>query len=111
MAEKKQITFKYLFDDNYNPKYANGIYGGLVGLDIVLNFYIERHALPISETHSVTDKLEVGPQISHEPQDLSNSMVRFVENGVIMNLATAKVLHKWLGDQITKAQEPSTQKK
>lgn len=24
-----QLTFKYIFDDDYNPTFANGVYGGV----------------------------------------------------------------------------------
>ncbi len=97
----KDLVFKYIFSDDYNPKYVNGIYGGITTSgDIVANFYFERHALPKTQTHKVANDGSIGPLHSSEPKDLQKSMVRLVEYGVVLNLNSAKVFHKWLGDQI-----------
>ena len=29
MLDKSILKFKYIFDNNYNPKYINGAYGGI----------------------------------------------------------------------------------
>jgi glucosamine 6-phosphate synthetase-like amidotransferase/phosphosugar isomerase protein len=39
----------------------------------------------------------VAKEVESEPADLKDSFVRVVENGIIMNYQTAKVIHKWLG--------------
>ncbi len=37
------FKFKYVFDDDYNPKYVNGAFGGVNPQgEINLNFYMER---------------------------------------------------------------------
>ena len=47
MAEKRKtnrklIKYKYIFRDNYNPKYANGAYGGLTPRgEILLIFFMK----------------------------------------------------------------------
>jgi hypothetical protein len=46
-------------------------------------------------------------QISILIQDLKNSFVRKIENGIIMNYQTAKEIHKWLGKHIEKLEEIS----
>ncbi len=108
MVEKSatEVIFKYIFSNDYNPKYANGVYGGIsTSADIVANFYFERHALPMSVSHLVQPNGSIGDMIANDPIDLQKSMVRVIENGVILNLNTAKALHSWLGEQIILAEK------
>lgn len=101
MAGGPKMKFKYIFPEDYNPIYISGVYGGVspVG-DIVANFFFERHALPNSQDYSLLDKGILGELIDNEPKDLANSMVRVINNGVILNIKTAKQLYQWLGAQI-----------
>ncbi len=98
---KKEIKCKYIFENDYNPLYVNGAQGGINPMgEIVVNFYMERTALPKSQTFGI-DKGKIGKEISAvEPEDLNNSFVRFIQNGVIMNYQTAKEIHRWLGEHI-----------
>ena len=110
-----EIKCKYIFKDNFNPKYINGAQGGINPQgEIVINFYFERNALPNSQTYSVEEN-KISPQeIDSEPIDLKNSFVRVIENGVVMNYRTAKEIHKWLGNHLEtleKLEELSNPKK
>jgi len=102
IEEKKAIKFKYIFADEYNPVYANGVFGGVTPAgEIVINFYLERHALPISQSHHIKkDGILDNAVFMNEPDDLTSSMVRFIQNGVVLNLQGAKVVHSWLEKQI-----------
>jgi len=94
------IKTKYIFSENYNPKYANGAIGGVNPFgEIVINFYFERAPLPISQTmeHGVSAE---PIKIAETPSDLKDSTVRVVENGVILNYDTAVVIKKWLETHI-----------
>jgi len=96
-----QIKCKYIFEDNYNPIYINGAQGGINPQgEIVINFYLERNALPVSQTFGIDNEKISAPEIESEPSDLENSFVRVIENGIIMNYQTAKEIHKWLGSHI-----------
>lgn len=109
MANKKpkEDTFKvkYIFKDDYNPKFINGAYGGISPRgEIVVNFYLERIAIPNSQTFKIVDgKRE--EQIDSEPKDHSKSIVRFVENGIILDYNNAKEIHRWLGEHIKKLED------
>lgn len=95
------IKFKYIFDDDYNPTYVNGAQGGInVQGEIIMNFYLERLALPNSQTHSMTPNGMIDELVDTDPKDLNKSFVRFIKNGVVMNIQTAKNIHSWLGDII-----------
>jgi hypothetical protein len=107
MEEKKDyIEFKYIFPDDYNPKYVNGVYGGVnVQGEIIVSFYLERNGLPLSQTHSITKEGTLGPAIERKPEDVKR--VRFIQNGIVLNLENAKIIHKWLGEKIEKLEELS----
>ena len=62
--------------------------------------FLERLGLPNSQTQLLTEEGGLGDIIESDPQDLNQSQIRFVRNGIIMNLRTAKALHSWLGDHI-----------
>jgi len=101
----KKIVFKYKFKDDYNPVYINGAYGGVSNKgEIVINFYLERLCLPNSETLVFDDKAEI-TNCDIKPSDLRESFLRYVENGVLMNLDTAKEVAKWLDTKIKQAED------
>jgi hypothetical protein len=102
MAQNKpELKFKYIFDYGYNPVYVNGAHGGVSPRgELVMNFYLERMALPESITHEINQNGTIGKETAAEPDDLAQSMVRFIESGVVMNYQNARELHLWLGERI-----------
>lgn len=102
MDKPEKIKFKYIFKDDYNPKYVNGAFGGISPQgEIVLNFYLERVALPRSQTYSVKEGMVLSEITEErEPGDHGTSVVRFVENGIVLDLAHAEDIHRWLGEHI-----------
>lgn len=107
-----KLKFKYIFQKDYNAKYANGVYGGVAATgEIVANFYLERHALPKSQTHNITPLSGLSDVIETEPNDFQNSMVRVIENGIIITVPFAKALVNWLNDNIEKAEAMTTASK
>lgn len=101
MSDKPQLTYKYVFNHNYNPVYANGAYGGVSPRgEIVINFYLERQPLPNAVTHEINPNGTIGRDVAIEPDDFKSSLVRFVEAGVVFNLDTARNFHGWLGERI-----------
>jgi hypothetical protein len=102
MEKPEKIKFKYIFKDDYNPKYVNGAFGGISPQgEIVVNFYLERVALPRSQTYSVKEGMVLSEITDErEPGDHETSMVRFVENGIVLDLAHAEDIYRWLGEHI-----------
>ena len=102
MAQNKpELKFKYIFDYRYNPVYVNGAHGGVSPRgELVMNFYLERMALPESITHEINPNGTIGKEVAAEPEDLAQSMVRVIESGVVMNYQNARELHFWLGERI-----------
>ncbi len=102
MAQNKpELKFKYIFNYGYNPIYVNGAHGGISPRgELVVNFYLERMALPESITHEINPNGTIGNEVASEPDDLKNSLVRFIETGVVLNYQGARDLLMWLGDRV-----------
>ena len=101
MATDNKITFKYRYPEDYNPQYVNGAQGGInVQGEIVANFYFERVPMPKSITTEVSIDGILGNVVSTDPEDLTKSIVRYVQSGIVMNLQVAKQIYDWLGKQI-----------
>ncbi|GAB4299276.1 MAG: hypothetical protein Fur0034_10860 [Desulfuromonadia bacterium] len=105
MSQKREVTFKYVFNYNYNPTYVNGAQGGVSPRgELVIHFYLERPPLPESITHEITPQGGVGRETGVEPADLSQSIVRFIDTGIVMNYENAKMFHLWLGEKLKEAE-------
>ncbi len=101
MAEK-ELTFKYVFGDNYNPSYANGAYGGIgPNGDLIMHFYQERPPVP----NSVKVEFSQDGKITKvENSPINPPVIRYIVSGITMNLESAKQLNVWL-DGIIKSVE------
>ena len=97
-----EVRFRYIFPEDYNPVYANGVHGGLTPRgEVVMNFFLERLGLPYSQTHDVRDQ-KLGKVVRKEPEQ--PVIVRYVTTGVVLTIDNAKTIHKWLGDWIDRAE-------
>lgn len=93
---EKQIEFKYIFDDDYRPVYANGAYGGInCRGEIIMHFFTERYALPKSMFNEVKEDNTVGDCVRIEPADMP--IVRTISGGVILSRQSAQEIYDWLG--------------
>ena len=99
--ENKSIHFKYLFPDNYNPNYINGVYGGVSPRgEIVANFYMERMPIPREDHVQITEDGKLGASISFEPEDHPFNMIRYIPSGICFDLETAIAFREWLDNKI-----------
>lgn len=106
MSKKPELTFKYIFNYGFNPSYVNGAQGGFSPRgEMIINFYLERQPLPQSITHEITPEGAIGRETAVEPEDLSSSMVRYIDTGVVMSYENARVFHAWLGDKLREMEE------
>ncbi len=104
------VRFKYVFEDNYNPVYANGAYGGPTSQgEVAINFYVERQPVPIEESWTVSPDGTLGKQVSREPQDQeATTIIRFVTGGVIMNRDVAKRIYDFIGRALAQVDDAIT---
>lgn len=106
--ENPSVKFKYIFEKDYNPSYANGAYGGISPKgEIVVNFYFERMPIPYDVVHAFNEDGTLGDVVRVLPENddpKQRMFVRYVSSGIIMNLRTAKEVYTWLGDCIKGAE-------
>lgn len=94
------VEFKYVFSDDYNPVYANGAHGGPSPKgEMVVNFFVERPALPYKVRNELTPEGTIGKEVGREPSEDHPRMVRYVTTGVVLSYESAKSIHEWLGKQ------------
>lgn len=101
--EPKEVKCKYVFEEDFNTKYINGAQGGInVQGEIIINFFLERVALPKSQTFTVDEIGRIQEEVpgTTEPTDLNQSFIRYFQSGVIMNYNVAKQIHNWLGQHL-----------
>ena len=109
MAEENKITFKYKYNDDYNPVYINGAYGGVTSKnEIVINYFLGRSPIPKETTQKINSDGSLNERISFVPEDFQNIIIRYVSTGVIMNLDTAKSIYNWLGNNIEELEKRVT---
>ncbi|MFJ7646109.1 hypothetical protein ACIQ1H_01095 [Lysinibacillus sp. NPDC097279] len=95
------VRFKYKFPENYNPMYVNGAHGGINPTgELVINFYFERHPIPYEEIRQIGIDGKLESDGEFQPEDIHNTFLRIINTGVIMNLDSAEIIHKWLGENI-----------
>lgn len=100
------VTIKYIFDKSYNPHYVNGAAGGVNPAgELMVHFYLERFPLPYEMTHEINEDGTLGAPLDVKPDDFDRKVIRYIDHGVIMNLASAQELYQWLGDQILDLKE------
>jgi hypothetical protein len=100
------FSFKYIFTYDYNPVYVNGAHGGVSPRgELIANFYLERQPLPNELTHAVSSEGAIGNVTAVDPKNLNSSLVRYVPCGIVLNYASAKTLHQWLGDKIAEMEQ------
>lgn len=105
-SKKPELTFKYVFNYAYNPTYVNGAQGGFSPRgEMVINFYLERQPLPESITHEITPEGAIGRETGVEPKDLTSSMVRYIDTGVVMSYENARAFHLWMGEKLRELEE------
>lgn len=89
------VKFKYIFDNDYNPKYANGAFGNATpNGEIVVHFYFERDALPYEQEFELKKGGFLGECIKREPEN--KKYIRYVQSGLILTREEAKGLGEWL---------------
>lgn len=104
--EKISVKKKFVFDKDYNPVYANGVWGSYTFKgDFTLNFFQDRSPLPLSIVEFFDGKnLEESVEdrfYGSDPPD----MIRYVTTGVTIHYHSLKEIHNWIGGQIKNFEE------
>lgn len=92
------LNFKYIFDNEYNPKYVNGAYGGVGPQgEVVINFYFERGAMPKKICQEVDNNGKLGELKYTEPDNIEKTFIRYVQSGIIVDNKHARDIYNLLG--------------
>jgi hypothetical protein len=98
-----EITLHYLKTPDYRSFHVDGVFGGPTPKgNIYIEFFIERAVTPQKVVHEVTEKGLLGKELSREGKI---GIIREIEAGAIMDLATAEVLRDWLDSKIRSLKE------
>ena len=93
---KQEILFKYQKTPGYRNFHVDGIYGGITGKGFLhMDFFVEKHPIPDEETYSVDQK---GFKILDKKS--SQSVIREIEGGLVMDYNMMKAMRTWLDDKI-----------
>ena len=92
----KKVIFNYIYDKNYSPEYFTGILSSISAEEeLLLNFYLERNALPKTETFNIDEdgNLEETPSLVVPLQDDDTiNIVRHIKAGIMLDVDGAKNL-------------------
>ena len=98
--DQPTIKFKYIFDDDYEPEYINGVHGEINPCgELSMHFFMDRRPLP----YELKQGLREDGTLNNEEMETSPSdpvVRRVVKAGVIMSPQTALSIYNWLKDRL-----------
>lgn len=101
VGEDRQVKFVYRRAADYRIIPANGVWGGVTPRgDLLAEFYVESLTTPETVTHLVRADGRLGEELSRAPAQ--RPFVREVQVGLVLSLAQAESIGKWL---VNKAEE------
>jgi hypothetical protein len=99
-TQPKKIRFHYLKNSAFRTIHADGVFGGVTPrLLIAATFFNERHPLPDQTVQVISDEGVLGDEVVEE-RIVRDGLVRELEANIVMDVALAKTLVKWLTDKI-----------
>jgi len=105
----REIKFKYMFSQDYNPVFVTGAHGGVTPRgDIVVNFFMERQPLPNYVTNQIAEDGKIGKELNRHPEDNKRTILRFVEVGIVLDIKGAKSIAEFLQKHITSYEQHFT---
>jgi len=100
MGQNKEVVYKYIINDDYEPEYINGIYGGLCpNGELIVNFFMDRFPIPLKSRQSINEKGRLEEKVIQDNAD-DIKIRRVVKQGVIMNRETTLSIYRWLKNRL-----------
>jgi hypothetical protein len=104
----KEIAFDFIKSNYFRVIRADGAFGGLAPTGAIhMGIYSERHPIPqkiFHEVQAVGQAGQLGPEITAKRQG-RKAIVREMEVDVVLEIAQAMVLRRWLDDRIEQYQK------
>ncbi len=105
MEQPKKVRFNFIKSNYFRVVHMDGAHGGVTPHgQIFVSVYNERAPIPQATLHVVDSAGTLGKE-AREERIVKEGLVREVEVGMIMDLATAESLHQWLGEKIATLKE------
>lgn len=106
----QSLTINYLKSSDFREVACDGVLGGPTPTgNLWLAFYTERFPLPRIVRHklkSIEGAYAIDDEVPAEPVESREGIIRNVEFGLYMSVATAEQLHAWLGRTIESLKTP-----
>lgn len=99
--EGKRIRFDYIKGNYFRVIHVDGVHGGpnpnpnYIGMSL----FSSRWPIPRQTTYALKKDGTLGNELLNERLN-RDAIVREIEAEVIMDINTARTMHKWLGDKI-----------
>jgi len=105
-TENKRIKFDYTKSNYFRVIHVDGAHGGPTpnGQYIGMSVFSTRWPIPRQTTSSIKSDGSMGNEITEE-RLTRDSIVREIEAEIIMDINTARSIHKWLGQKIKSLDE------
>jgi hypothetical protein len=101
------VVFNYVKSNYFRVIYATGAYGGITPTGMIhFCLYSERVAIPRIVRQKIDEDGRLSPEM--EILETREGLVREMEADVIMDLASARSLHEWLGEKINTLETAQT---
>jgi hypothetical protein len=92
------IAINYLKSSLFRVIHVSGAVGGISPSGLLeMNLFSERSPIPRRVVYAITPELTLGEELEREGRE---GVIREIEMASLMDLATARVLHEWLGKKI-----------
>jgi hypothetical protein len=103
-GQQQKLIFHYEKSNMFRVIHADGVHGGISPqLNIHMALFNERQPIPQQITHQVGDKGVIGSEdIGARVQ--KDGILREVEADVVLSIATAKAMVRWLSDRIAETE-------
>jgi hypothetical protein len=97
-----EIKFDYIKSNQFRVIHVDGAHGGVTPRGLIqMAFFSERVPIPKRETYS----LEQGKLGQRKEVEQRDAIIREVEVETLLDVKVAKVIVRWLGERITKAEK------
>src|SRR5688572_25870540 len=97
------IQFDYVKSNYFRVVHVDGAFGGVgANLNINMAIWSQRNALPQQVTHTITAAGTLGDEV-REARVTKEGIVREVEANLVLDIATAESLARWLTKKVEEA--------
>lgn len=101
MKIPNKIRFEYHNEKNVTLEYAHGVWGGInTNGEIEINFYTEEDKIPECAERYIQPNGTFSPEVTHYSDENSRTIIRNINNRILLNHQAAIALYNWLGDKL-----------